>query len=196
MTNLEVFASLGEHENLDELRETIIRYLVVSIILLSAFESWFTAWLTLPSDPFHSNPFLIWLSLGLLGILASSFLDRSPIVARHLFVWGSLAWFLAAIWVFPAPWVPFLSLLGVLTFGTLVRGSELVSMIATLILTSVLVRSGQRNYPLTELFLVLCLGLFMAYVLRWTLLTALAWACRVNNARSNYYRKPASTGQW
>jgi signal transduction histidine kinase len=176
MTNLEVFASLGERENLDELRETIIRYLVISIILLGAFESWFTAWLTLPSDPLQSNTFLIWLSLSLLGILASSFLERSPIVARHLFVWGSLAWFLAAIWVFPAPWVPFLSLLGVLTFGTLVPGSELVSTIAALILTSALVRSGQRDYPLTELFLVLCLGLFMVYVLRWTLFTALAWA--------------------
>jgi signal transduction histidine kinase len=176
MTNLEIFASLGERENLDELRETIIRYLVVSTILLGAFESWFTAWLTLPSDPLHSNKFLIWLSLSLLGILASFFLDRSPIVSRHLFVWGILVWFLAAIWVFPAPWVPFLSLLGVLTFGTLVPGSELVSAIAALILTSALIRSGQRNYPITELFLVLCMGLFIAYVLRLTLLTALAWA--------------------
>jgi signal transduction histidine kinase/CheY-like chemotaxis protein len=176
MTNLEIFASLGERENLDELRETIIRYLVVITILLGAFESWFTAWLTLPSDPLQSNRFLIWLSLSLLGILASSFLDRSPIVSRHLFVWGSLAWLLAAIWVFPAPWVPFLTLLGVLTFGTLVPGSELVSTIAAIILTSALVRSGQRIYPLAELFLALCMGLFIAYVLRWTLLTALAWA--------------------
>jgi len=176
MTNLEVFSPLGERENLDELRETIIRYLAVSIILLGAFEAWFTAWLTLPLDPLQSNTFLIWLSLSLLGILASSFLDRSPVAARHLFVWGILVWFLAAIWVFPAPWVPFLSLLGVLTFGILVPGSELVSAIAALILTSALIRSGQRNYPITELFLVLCMGLFIAYVLRLTLLTALAWA--------------------
>jgi len=93
MTNLEVFTPHGLRENLDELRETIIRYLTISVILLGAFETWITVWLTLPKDPLQSNKFFIWLSLSLLGILAKACLDRSPIVARHVFVWGSLVWF-------------------------------------------------------------------------------------------------------
>ena len=121
MTNLEVFTPHGLRENLDELRETIIRYLTISVILLGAFETWITVWLTLPKDPLQSNKFFIWLSLSLLGILAKACLDRSPIVARHVFVWGSLVWFLAAIWIFPAAWVPFLSLLGILLLGLRVR---------------------------------------------------------------------------
>jgi signal transduction histidine kinase/CheY-like chemotaxis protein len=176
MTNLEVFAPHGLRENLDELRETITRYLIVSVILLGAFETRITVWLTLPNDPLQSNKFFIWLSLCLLGILARAFLDRSPILARHVFVWSCLVWFLAAVWVFPASWVPFLSLLGILTFGMLVPGFEFVAPIAILVLTSALVRTGQRSYPLPDLFLAFCMNLFLAYVLRKVLLTALDWA--------------------
>jgi signal transduction histidine kinase len=176
MTNLAALSSSGEHEDLDELREMIIRYLVVGIVLLGAFKSWLTAWLTLPSDPLRSNQFLIWLSLTLLGALTWSFLSRSLLLARHIFVWGCITWSLAAIWVFQAPWIPLIGLLGVLTYSVLVPGAELVSMIATLVLIIALVRTGQRSYPLPEFFLLFCTSLFMTYVLRRTFLAALEWA--------------------
>jgi signal transduction histidine kinase/CheY-like chemotaxis protein len=172
MMNLQVSTPIGVHENLDDLRQTIVRYLLTGIILLGTLE----AWMTLPSQPFQSQRFLLWLSLDLVGILTLACLGRSPLVARHLLMWGSLAWFLAAIWFFPSPWVPFFSLLGILASGLLVPASELVYAIATFVFTGALVWAGQRSYPLADLLLASCLGLFVSFILRRTLLTALAWA--------------------
>jgi signal transduction histidine kinase len=172
MANLQVSTSVGVHENLNELRQTIVRYLLVGIILLGTLE----AWAALPSEPFQSKRFLLWLSLGLVGILAMAFLGRSPIVAQHLFVWGNLAWFLAAIWFFQSPWVPFFGLLGILASSLLVPASELIYVMGTLVLTGALVWTGQRSYPFPDLLLASCLGLFVSFVLRRTLLTALEWA--------------------
>jgi signal transduction histidine kinase/CheY-like chemotaxis protein len=172
MMNLQVSTPIGVHENLDDLRQTIVRYLLTSIILLGIFE----AWTTLRSEPFQSERFLLWLSLALVGILTMAFLGRFPLVARQLLVWGSLAWSLAAIWFFPSPWVPFFSLLGILASGLLIPASDLVYAIATFVFTGALVWAGQRSYPLADLLLAACLGLFVSFILRRTLLTALAWA--------------------
>jgi signal transduction histidine kinase/CheY-like chemotaxis protein len=173
MTNLQVFTPVGVHENLNELRQTIVRYLSAGMILLGSLE----AWAILPPDkPFLFTRFLVWLSLGLIGILAMACLGRFPIVARHLFVWGNLAWFLAAIWFFQSPWVPFFSLVGILANSLLVPASEVVYAIATLGFTGALVRMGQRSYSLPDLLLATCLGLFVSFILRRTLLTALEWA--------------------
>ena len=172
MMNLPVFTPVGVQENLNELRRTIVRYLLAAIILLGSFE----AWITLPSQPFQFQRFLLWLSLDLVGFLTLAFLSRSPRAARHLLVWGSLAWFLAAIWFLPSPWTPFFSLLGILAGSLLVPASELVYALATLVFTGALVWTGQRSYPLTDLLLASSLGLFLAFILRRTLITALEWA--------------------
>jgi signal transduction histidine kinase/CheY-like chemotaxis protein len=173
MTNLRVFTPVGVHENLNELRQTIVRYLLAGMILLGSLEAWA---IRPPDEPFRFTRFLVWLSLGLIGILAMACLGRFPIVARHLFVWGNLAWFLAAIWFFQSPWVPFFSLVGILANSLLVPASEVVYAIATLGFTGALVRMGQRSYSLPDLLLATCLGLFVSFILRRTLLTALEWA--------------------
>jgi signal transduction histidine kinase/CheY-like chemotaxis protein len=167
---------VGVRENLNELRETILVYMLIGTGLLTIAETFAALPETLPAGPFQSKRFLVWVSLGLLGLLALAFHDRSPIAARHLFVWGNLAWFLAAIWYFPSPWVPIYSLLGILLSSLLVPLSALIYALATLGLAGYLVRAGQRSYPLTDLFLTSCLGLFVAFILRKTLLTALEWA--------------------
>jgi signal transduction histidine kinase/CheY-like chemotaxis protein len=178
MANLVILKPSGEREDLDELREMIIRYLVVGIILLGAFESWLTAWLTLPSNPLQSNKFLIWLSLILLGVFTKSILNRSLSLARQTFVWGSIIWSLAAIWALPEAWPPYLILLEVLIFGILVPGTELVSTFSALVLIITLIRTGQRSYPLSAFILLYCMGLSTVYVLRRTLLAMLecAWS--------------------
>jgi hypothetical protein len=172
MANLQVSTPVGVYDNLNELHQTIVRYLLAGLVLLGFLE----AWAALPNEPFQFTRFLVWLSLGLIGILAKALLGRFPTAARHLFVWSGLAWFLAVIWFFQSPWVPFFSLLGILANSLLVPGSELVYAVTTLILASALVRMGQRSYPLPDLLLVSCLGLFMSFILRRTLLTALEWA--------------------
>ena len=73
MMNLPVFTPVGVQENLNELRRTIVRYLLAAIILLGSFE----AWITLPSQPFQFQRFLLWLSLDLVGFLTLAFLSRS-----------------------------------------------------------------------------------------------------------------------
>lgn len=176
MAKIVTFTPSGERADLDELREIIIRYLVVGIILLGAFKSWIIAWLTLPKNPLQSNQFLIWLSITLLGAITWSILDRSLLLARHMFVWGCIIWSLAAIWVLPVPWIPLLSLLGSLIYSVLVPGAELVSTIFVLIFIFILGQTGQRSYLFPELFLLFCMGLFITYVLRRTFLAALEWA--------------------
>lgn len=167
---------LGMRVNLNELRQTILVYMLIGTGLLTIAETSAALPETLPAGPFQSKRFLLWVSLGLLGLLALAFRGRSPNAARHLFVWGNLAWFLAAIWYFPSPWVPIYSLLGILLSSLLVPLSALIYALATLGLASYLVRAGQRSYPLPDLFLAACLGLFVAFILRKTLLTALEWA--------------------
>jgi signal transduction histidine kinase/CheY-like chemotaxis protein len=166
----------GLRENLNELRQTILVYVLIGTGVLTITETVVALPETLPAGPIESKRFVLWVSLGLLGLLALAFHDRSPNAARHLFVWGNLAWFLAAIWYFPSPWVPIYSLLGILVSSLLVPLSELIYALATLGLAGYLVQAGQRSYPLPDLFLVSCLGLFVAFILRRTLLTALEWA--------------------
>jgi signal transduction histidine kinase len=176
MANLIESTPPGERDELEELQEMIIRYMVVGFILLGAFECWITAWLTLPKNPFQSHQFLIWLSLTLLGVLTRSILNRFLSLARHMFVWGCIIWSLAAILVFPASWIPLLSLLGSLTYSVLVLGSELVSTIVVLVFIFTLGQMGKRSYSFPEFFLLFGMGLFITYVLRRTFLAALEWA--------------------
>jgi signal transduction histidine kinase len=164
--------SAGVHKYLCELQQTILSYLLISTILLGGVE----AWITLTPESFSVLIFLFWLSPCLIGVGGLAFRNRNLAAARHLFVWGSLLWFLFAVVVFPHVWIPFFGVAGILITSLLVAGSELVFAAAVYGLAGAFVWTGLRSYPLSDLLLALGIGLLLSFILRRTLLLALEWS--------------------
>ncbi len=133
-------------------------------------------WAILPWEPFS---LLACIALGLLAALGGAvyaLVRRGFEPARHLLVWGLLAWLLAAMALFDAPWLPSLGLLLSFVSAMLVSGGELPTALAIGAWALWLVRSGTRAYPLPPLLAAQALGAVLAWLAVRTLYTALEWA--------------------
>ncbi len=157
--------------NLDDLRQEIVRYLMVSIIVLGLF----LAWNTLPEEPLQHLKLFLWLGLSLIGVAVRLLYPRHPRAARHVLVWVSLVWMLATIALVREPWAPFFSLMGILLGSMLVSGSEYAYAGTTLLLIVVLNWKGGTNFPTGAVALAFVLSVMSAQILRRTLFTALEW---------------------
>lgn len=171
MENLEGSALDGVRVNLRDSRQEIVHYLMVITIVLGCF----LAWVSLKEEPFPTWKFVLLLCLSLIGLVVRGLSERNPIAARHALVWCCLAWLLAAIAFFRAPWVPFYSLLGIIIGGMLVSGAEYAYAGATLLLAFLLNKTAGTAFPTSDLALAFVMGLMCAWILRRTLFTALEW---------------------
>jgi signal transduction histidine kinase/CheY-like chemotaxis protein len=171
MENLQVSALDEDHVNLDDLRQEIVRYLMISLIVLGLV----LAWAALPEDPLNLLKLSLFLCLSLIGAAARLLYPRRPRAARHLLVWGCLAWLLPVIAVLHDPWAPFFSLLGILLGSVLVSGAEFAYAGATLALVLALNGRGATEYPTGAILLACVLSVLSAMLLRRTLFTALEW---------------------
>jgi signal transduction histidine kinase/CheY-like chemotaxis protein len=102
--------------------------------------------------------------------------DVCPALARHLLAWSLAAGLLVTMWLFPAPWIPFLGLMPTFIGAMLVAGGGFVTGGAVAALAAWLVQGGSRAYPLPELLVALTLGMALAWLAVRTLYTALEWA--------------------
>lgn len=161
----------GVHVDLDDLRQEIVRYLMISFILLGLF----LAWNALPEEPFRIQKIFLCLSLSFTGLIIRLLFERFPRAARHVLVWGSLAWLLAAIHYFQTPWAPFFALPGILIGSMLVTGSEFAFAVAVLALAIFLNWQAGTSFPIGDMTLAFVLSLICALILRRTLFTALEW---------------------
>lgn len=162
----------GVHVNLDELRQEIVRYLMISVILLGLF----LAWSALPEEPINLQKLFLWLCLSLVGAAVHLLsVQQHPKIARHVLVWGCLAWLLVVILYFRLPYAPFYSLLGILIGSVLVSGSEFAFAGGTLALTLFLKWQAGTDFPISAIALAFVPGLVCATILRRTLFTALEW---------------------
>lgn len=171
MKNLEGSALDGVHVNLRDSRQEIVRYLMVIITILG----FFLAWVSLKEEPFPIQKLILLLCLSFIGLIVHGLLERNPIAARHVLVWGCLTWLLVAIVFFRTLWVPFYSLLGIIIGGMLISGSEYAYAAATLFLAFLLNKTAGTDFPISDLALVFLMGLMCAWILRRTLFTALEW---------------------
>jgi len=171
MNNSQVSIPDGVHINLDELRQEIVRYLMVSIIVLGLFLSW----AILPEVPIPIQKLLLWLGLSVIGVTVYLLSSHNSKAARHVLVWACLVWLLAMIFFLREPWVPFFSLLGILLSSMLVSGSEFAYAGTTLALILYLNWKSGTEFPIGAVTLSFVLGVMSAMILRKTLFTALEW---------------------
>jgi len=113
----------GPDVNLEELRGQ----LAGRVALLLACVSGLVAVEILISWPFPLLLFCQMLVLVVLGWRVRVLVDTHPRLARHVLVWGLSGGLLAAMCLFPEPWLPFLSLMLISCGGLLVQGAQFVA---------------------------------------------------------------------
>jgi len=170
--------SRGPEVNLEELRNQLTRRLAMTLIAVSILLIWLRllVWVVRPRYfPFIQFSLLA-LLLGLgIGVLAKA--NVRPILARHLLLWGLTAELLAAMWLFPDPWLPFLGLTLTFVGALLASGGGWLTAGAVGLLAVWLAHSGYRSsYPLLQLLVALGFGATVAWLIARTFYTALGWA--------------------
>lgn len=111
-----------------------------------------------------------------LGWVARALVKVHPAAARHLLVWAPTAGLLAAMWLSPEPWLPFLGLMLPPVGAMLISAGEFGTAGAIAAIATGLTLSGARTYPLPLLMIALVLGVALAWQAMRTLYTALGWA--------------------
>ncbi len=162
----------GPAMNLEHLRRQLASHLAALLLGTSAL----AIWSLLPRPPLPVRAFWFW--AGMLGLAAAAraALAHWPRAARHLLVWGGLAGLLAAMALFPEPWLPFFGLLLTLAGAVLVPAGDVAAAGVTGLAAVALIYAGLRSYPLRDLLLALALGAVLARLVVRTLYTALQWA--------------------
>lgn len=130
----------------------------------------------LPVHSFPNDGFILPGIFVALGWAVRKLNEVHSTLARHLLVWSLTTVLLASMWLFSAPWLPFLGLALMFVGAMLIWGGALTTGGVVAILAAWLVRSGTRGYPLLELLIVLAFGLVLATLATYTLYTALEWA--------------------
>jgi len=163
----------GPDANLEELRSQLADRLALALMGVSAL----LVCLTWPyvSLSFIAIVLLAALLLGL-GLTVRTLVSVHPALARHLLVWSLTAGLLAAMWLFPDPWFPFLGLMLIFVSAMLVSGGEFATAGIIAVIATWWTHSGARTYPLPQLLIALALGVTLAWQTVRTLYTALGWA--------------------
>ena len=141
--------SRGPEVNLEELRHQLTERLAMTLIAASALLIWLRllVWVVRPRYfPFvQFSLFAVLLGLGI-GVLLKA--NERPVLARHLLLWGLTAGLLAAMWLFPEPWLPFLGLMLTFVGALLASGGGWLTAGAVGLLAALLTHSGYRgSYP-------------------------------------------------
>ncbi len=116
-----------------------------------------------------------WFTLTLVAVGTLWLSGRKPGLARHVLVWGLTAVLIEAMWLFPAPWLPFLGLPLIICAALLIEGSEFVCGVVVMGTAVYLHTQGIRSYQLTGLITINVLALIIAWLAIRTLYTALDW---------------------
>ena len=145
---------VGASSGLEELRDNLTKQLA-ALLFVAAYAALFTV-LRLP---FPLGKFSLVIFLLALAVLVLVWLDSHPRLVCHLFVWGLTGALLAGMWLFTAPWLPFVGLILLFIDAVLLPRSELVSAVATSLVAIWLVQSGARDYPLAGVLIGTAFGL-------------------------------------
>ena len=102
-------------------------------------------------------------------------LDKNPVLARHLFVYGMTAHLIVALAVFRDPSLFYLAVLSIVVSAMLISHSGLVSAAIFVALAALLNVIGGQHYPLLELATMLGLAAGSSWVIAYTLFTVVHW---------------------
>lgn len=167
----------GSDVNMEELRSQLTQRLA-SLPLVGAGS--LLLWLSFRHQSLSLTA--LGLALGLVGVVAGlgwsvqGLVGAHPVLARHLLAWSLTLGLLAAMWLSPHPWLPFVGLMLLFINAMLISGGEFATAGVVAALTMWLVLSGTRAYPLLALLITLAAGTVSAWQIKRTLYTALEWA--------------------
>lgn len=157
--------------NLDDLRGRLAQRLALLALAVAQFFILFYE----SDEPFPLPAIGFWLLLTAVAVTALALSNSKPRLARHLLVWGLTAVLLYAMFLLPAPWLPFMGVLLIFCQAMLVQGSEFITGTA-MAGTAVYLTVGQ-NYPFPLAGILT--NLFLAVIIAWltirALYTALDW---------------------
>ena len=157
--------------NSEALRERLAEHLAQFVIVAAGL----ALWLFFPLRTFPPLPIGVFCVVMGIGIWVQQNIEKSPVFARQVLLWGLIGTFQVTLFLFDDPYLPFLGLVLLFLAAMLVRGSEVFVTGLTIMSATWLTLSGQRHYPLLELSLIFGVGLLLARVAVSTLYTALAW---------------------
>jgi len=115
-----------------------------------------------------------------LGLSVRVLMDKRPVLARHLLIWGLTGSMVITMWLYPSPWLPFLGLLLTFTAAMLVSNGGLITAAVIVGVATWLTLGGIRLYPLLDLFAAFLLGVGVSWLSVTTLYTALEWTWNMN----------------
>jgi len=162
---------IGVTQNRQELHAQLIRRLALFLIAFSVFMAWYS----LPIDPYPWE-WLPFFTVSLVtGLVITRMLPARLEMARWLIMISLNGSFLGALWVFDAPWLPFLSVLFIFISTSITLAGGVLSGISVLIVLNVLQYAGTRNYPLATLSLCIFTAIIVAWLSLNTVMMALRW---------------------
>ncbi len=167
-----IAAEYGIEVNLAELRCRLTSRL--ALLLMAA--SGLVAWRSLSWEPFLPAPFGLSVALLALGWGVRTLVKTHPALAQNLMAWGLVLGLIAAMLLFSSPWIPFLGLMLVFIAGMLTPAGGFITAGLVAGAAVWLKYTGVRDYPLPGLLAALATGVALAWLVVYTLYSALEWA--------------------
>ena len=161
-----------QSNGMSELRSQLAEQFAILVIAAGSL----LLWLTLIRWPLPLPEFGLKALLLAVGLVARALLNSSPVLAQRLLAWGICITLLAAMWLLPGPWIPFLGLPLVVVNTILIRAGGALSAALLGAWVIWLDRVGLRAYPVPELLCLLAVSAIVSWLVIHVLYTALQWA--------------------
>ena len=161
--------------NLKELRDQLTNRLAILCFGLCGFAIWLD--LVRVAQPFPAPDTGFWAVLMLLSVIVLTLHNRQRSeLARFILVGGLTAGQMVALYLFPDPWLPFISIPLILVGALLVPFSYAVIAAAVGLQSYLYYVQGVRHYPYVGVSIALTTAAFLSVLIVRTFYTALDWA--------------------
>lgn len=158
-------------DSLDELWSRLVWRLSILFIGFGIVATWY---LVLRRDlPFVASA--IGLMTIILGRVVQILVNKRPMLARYLLVWGLAGILLVTLLTFTNPLLPYLAIPWVFISAMLISNGGLFSAALVFVVVIFFDLSGARSYPLVEFTGVLALSVGTSWLSAYTLFTAVHW---------------------
>lgn len=166
-------------DSLEEIRSRLVWRLSFFLIGFGVAATWYV--LVRRDLPFAgaSIPFFFTVFVRVVQLM----LNKDPVQARYVFVWGMVAHLIAALLVFSDPWLPYVAIPCVFIIAMLMSNGGPISAAIFVAVTGLLNLAGIRSYQLFELTVVLTFAASSSWLSAYTLFTVVHWysAMQVRN---------------
>ncbi|MCC6804311.1 MAG: hybrid sensor histidine kinase/response regulator [Anaerolineae bacterium] len=158
-------------DSLEEVRARLVWRLSFGLIGFGILAIWYVL---VRRDLLFSSV-LIPFALVVFSRAVQVMLNRAPVIARHIFVWGITAHLLVALITFNDPLLAYFSVPCVFVSAMLMRNAGLANAVLFVVVMAALNLAGVREYPLFDVTVVLTLAAGASWLSAYTLFTVVHW---------------------